>query len=355
MLVDWAQELLLLLPLPLILLVNLAEAEPGRRALGIAAQAALYALPAGMILLALGYLAGALVTGGPDRVGLAELGAGFVVAGLAGTAVQFDPLLGWIARRLPIRPQSPVHRLALALTVVLVISQLATQLSTDVLTAQAVHGASLSRLDLILQELPFLLAALFGVGFLVRRGPRATMVRLGLVRPAAWQVLAALALAGAFYAFGTGMDRLGEVVTPGLAHKVQAATDRLFAHLGDPVGILTIALAAGICEEALFRGAIQPRLGLIWVAIVFTSVHTQYGLSIDTVAVLVLAGGLGLVRRFANTTSSMLCHVVYNALVGAGVGWLGLFPAIGLEAVLVALAAAAFAVTRLRQPLPKPS
>lgn len=355
MLVDWAQELLLLLPLPLILLVNLAEAGRGRRALAIASQAALYALPVGMTLLGLTYLAGALVTGGPDRLGLAELGAGFVIAGLVGTAVQFDPVLGWIARRLPVRPQSPVHRLALVLTVVLVISQLATQLSTDVLTAQAQHGSSLSRLDLILQEVPFLLAAVIGVGFLVRRGPRATMVRLGLVRPAAWQVLAGLALAGAFYGFGTGMDRLAEVVTPGLAHKVQAATDRLFAHLGDPVGILTIAVAAGICEEALFRGAIQPRLGLIWVAIVFTSVHTQYGLSIDTLAVLVLAGGLGLIRRFANTTTSMLCHVVYNALVGAGVGWLGLFPAIGFEVALVAVAIAAFAVTRSRQPLPKPS
>jgi len=147
-------------------------------------------------------------------------------------------------------------------------------------------------------------------------------------------------VAGLFYAFGVGADALAQWLTPGLAQRVNAASGRIFSGLGDPVGIATIAITAGICEELFFRGALQPRLGLVWPALVFASVHTQYGLSLDALAVLVLALGLGLLRRYTNTTTSALCHVTYNALVGVGIGALGLAPAIALEGVLLAAAAA---------------
>jgi CAAX protease family protein len=301
-----------------------------------------------MLLGAVDLLGAPLATGAARRR-YALAGTGFVVSGVLATAVQVEPWLGWCARVLPIDRGRHVHRLALVLSLLLVLTQLVTQLTTDVLAVQATAGTSLSRTDLILQELPFLLAAVAGVGLGIRRGPRATLRRLGLVRPEPWQLAIALGAAGAFYAFGVGMDQLGQALTPNLAHRVEAATNRLFAHLTDPLGVVTIAVAAGVCEETLFRGALQPRLGLLWVAIVFTSVHTQYGLSVDTVAVLILACGLGFVRRFANTTTSMLCHVTYNGLVGFGVGWIGVGPALGVEAAL--LVAAAVAYLRTRRPV----
>jgi membrane protease YdiL (CAAX protease family) len=153
-------------------------------------------------------------------------------------------------------------------------------------------------------------------------------------------VLLGLAAAGLFYAFGIGAEALAQWLTPGLAQRVNGAGGRIFAGLGDPLGIATIAITAGVCEELFFRGALQPRLGLLWPAVVFASVHTQYGLSLDALAVLVLALGLGLLRRYANTTTSALCHVTYNALVGTGIGFLGPIPAIALEAVLVVAALA---------------
>ncbi len=100
----------------------------------------------------------------------------------------------------------------------------------------------------------------------------------------------------------------------------------------------------------LFRGALQPRLGLLWTAIVFTAVHTQYGLSIDALAVLVLALGLGLLRRVANTTTSALCHIAYNGLVGGGLGWIGLFPALAVESGLVVLLAITYFRNRRQLP-----
>lgn len=347
MLVDWTQEFILLCPLPLIVAANLADVRGARSSAWAAAgRITLLAAPAAALVLGLADVAAAPLAGPRSATAYALAGAGFAAAGLVGIAVQFEPAVGWAARVLPLNTASCVHRLALVLSAEIVVAQLTTQLTTDVLTAQAAAGASLSRLDLVAQEIPFLAAGFLGVGLWVRRGPRAALARLGLVRPVAWQVLGALAAAGLFYAFGTGVDRLAEAVTPDVARKVQAATERLFGHLADPAGIATVAVAAGVCEETLFRGALQPRLGLLWVAIVFTSVHTQYGLTLDAAAVLVLACGLGLLRRYANTTTSLTCHIAYNALVGFGLGGLGIVPAVAAEVLVVAAAGAAYALAR---------
>jgi hypothetical protein len=52
-------------------------------------------------------------------------------------------------------------------------------------------------------------------------------------------------------------------------------------------------------------------------------------LSLDVLAVLVIALGLGLIRKYANTTSSAVCHASYNLLAGLGIAG-------GLFAIVVA-------------------
>jgi len=270
-----------------------------------------------------------------------------VVTGLLAASLLRYPTRAAIARVLPIDPASAMDATALVLSLVLFGSQLASQASTDLLAQEAGTGVSLGPLDLVAQEIPFLLAALLGVGLFLRRSPQAAVERLGLARPTGWQVLLALAAAGAFYAFGNGVDVLSHLLTPGLAGKVDAANQRLFGQLGDPLGIATIALSAGICEEVLFRGAMQPRLGVLWTSLVFAAIHTQYGLSLDSVAVFILAIGLGMLRRIANTTTSTICHVVYNALVGVTVSGAWLVPAVGLEIALVLAGLMAFFTGKL--------
>src|SRR5207248_2857830 len=105
---------------------------------------------------------------------------------------------------LPIDAASPVHMLALGLAVVIVGFNLSLQLASDVLAQTANSSTALTPADLVGQEVPFFLAAFIGVGLFVRRSPAASLLRLGLVRPAWWQLVLALAAAGAFYAFGTG-------------------------------------------------------------------------------------------------------------------------------------------------------
>ncbi len=272
----------------------------------------------------LGYAAGNALTGG---------GAALLLARPAREAV---------SQLLPTDPDSVLHTAALVLSVLIVGTQVTTQLTVDVLAFQAGSGAQLTPLDLVAQELPFLLVALLGVGLFLRRGGGASMTRLGFRRPRWWEVILALAAAGVFYAFSSGVDWLSQHFTPDLARRVDSANQSLFGRLGNPLGIATIALSAGICEEALFRGALQPRLGIVWTSVVFAGVHTQYGLSLDALAVLVLAVALGLIRMLASTTSSAICHIAYNALVGVGVGGSLLLPAVVLEAALLGVLVVVF-------------
>jgi len=344
--------LVLLLPLPLIVVANWHDQPPrgesawarGAALLGGAVWMLLGLVAAFSVLLAL-FTVAFTPTAGGGRLLLYALV--LLLAGCVAAALISEPVRVAVARFLPIDPRSAVHATALVLTTVLVGSQIANQLAVDVLSQQASTGSALTPLDLVLQEVPFLFAAALGVGLFIRRGPAATLDRLGLVRPTPWQIVLGLGAAFVFFAFGNGMDALAHLITPGTAQKVEAANQRLFGQLGNPIGIATIALSAGICEEALFRGALQPRLGILWVAIVFTAVHTQYGLSLDAIAVLILAIGLGLLRRQTNTTTSTACHVVYNTLVGVGVSGVLLGPAVIVGAALVLASAAAFFTGRL--------
>jgi membrane protease YdiL (CAAX protease family) len=118
---------------------------------------------------------------------------------------------------------------------------------------------------------------------------------------------------------------------------VDAATNHLFGQLSWPAGTLAVALIPGLCEEVLFRGALQPRIGLLATALLFTSIHTQYALSLDTVAILVIALALGLLRKYTNTTTSAACHVSYNLLVGIGLAGAVANVALAAEIALVAV------------------
>ena len=266
----------------------------------------------------------------------AGFGIGLLTTAAVGTLVLLPSVRVFVARRLPIDAGSPLHALALLLFVTLLGFNAAYQLSNDVL-AQTAAVTPLTPLDLVVQEAPLLLAGVLGVGWLVRRSGAGAAERLGLLLPTWWQPALAIAAAGAFYAFSNGVDFLSQTLTPDLAHKVDTANNRLFGALDNPTGILTLSLAAGICEEVLFRGALQPRFGILLTSLLFTSVHTQYGLSFDTLGVFVISVGLGLLRRFLNTTTAVICHVGYDVLVGIGIG-LSLLPwALAAEAALLVL------------------
>jgi len=293
------------------------------------------------------YFAGVLgppATGAPAR----GIGIGVMITAAVAAVVASNPVRERIARILPIEADNPVHTLALVLAVILFGSQLALVSFVDVLAADR-EQPSLTVLDLFAQELPFVIIAVTGVGLYIRRQPTQMAVRLGAVRPRWWQISLALAAAGAFFAFGQSVDSLSHSLTPQVAHNVDITSQHVFGGLlGNPLGIAAIALLPAICEELLFRGALQPRLGLVVTALLFTSIHTQYSISFDTLGVFVLALGLGLIRKYTNTTTSGMCHAAYNLLVSIGVGGELLGFAVSLEVALAALTAFALWTYRRR-------
>ena len=339
--------MLLLFPLPLVITANAAVGKSwAGHATGILAG-----LTAGGA-----FLVGALDLGGAGLVQSGPggqqtgLDIGIMATGAVAAILAARTVRERIGRVLPIDPDSPVHAYALVLAVILFGTQLATIVFVDVLAIDQTLP-SLSIGDVLASETPFLIMALAGVGLFIRRHSAATAERLGLTRPNWWQVALALAAAGAFFALVQGADWLSHQWTPGVASQVDRTTQHVFGGLNGPIGIAAIALLPGICEEILFRGALQPRLGLLVTAVLFTSIHTQYGLSFDALSVLVVAIGLGLIRKYTNTTTSSVCHITYNLLAGVGVAGGLIGGAVAVELGLVALAGYGLWSSR-RRPVP---
>lgn len=271
---------------------------------------------------------------------------GIMVTGVVAATLASKPVRERLARFMPIDPDNPVHSLALVLAVILLGTQVASLAFSDVLASDR-QLPPLTIGDLLAQEVPFFVLAYIGVGLYIRRSTNDSSARLGLVAPAWWHITLAVAAAGAFWVLSDGSHWLGQLLTPDITAKVDRTSDHLFGGLGGPTGIAALALLPGICEEILFRGALQPRLGLVATALLFTAIHTEYGLSIDVLTIFVIAIGLGLIRRYANTTASVTCHVAYNLL--AGIGLTGTYQAAAELGIVILAAATAYEVWRRRR------
>ena len=286
------------------------------------------------------------VGGGQGRA----VDVGVMITAVVAAALASRPIRQQVARVLAIDPDSPVHAYALVLAVIFFGTQVSSIVFVDLLAIDQTQPP-LALGDLFAQETPFLIMAVAGVGLYIRRNAAGAADRLGLIRPAWWHLALALAAAGAFFAFVQEADLLSHQLSPGVAHRVDQTTQHLFGALDNPTGIAALALLPGICEEILFRGALQPRIGLLATALLFTSIHTQYGVSLDTVSIFVVAMGLGLIRKYTNTTSSMLCHVSYNLLAGIGIADSQIPIAVAIELALSCVSAYAIWSQRRRKPV----
>ncbi len=279
------------------------------------------ALVAGAILAGLALVGSALFIGGlllaslsglakPDQVRTAEaLGIPLAVAGLLGLLYLWPPLPRAVARLIPVRPGSPVIYLTVVLGLLLVAQQIGAQLQP---------GQPLTIPDLLAQDVPLLVLSFVGVGLLVRRSPRQTVERLGLLPPrrTRWWLVSIIAI-GVFIAVAFGIEALANVVAPSQQKQVTDVTTVLFSHFNNPAAIVFLGVLAAVVEETLFRGALLPRFGVVVTAILFAALHTQYAISFATLEVFVLGLGLGWLRaRSGSTLPSMLTHAGYDIAVG---------------------------------------
>lgn len=229
--------------------------------------------------------------------------------------VCIHPVRRLLARLIPLDPGSAVHTLALVLAGYLVGNTLFA-LTQDVLLELLASGVTVTIIDILLQQIAFVIIAFFGAGYLTRRNLRQVSRRLGLERPTANQLLLGLAVIGLLIVLQSVIGGVWALLDPEQAEILGDLNESLLSDFDSVGEWLILAVAAGIGEEILFRGALQPIFGIFFTSILFAIVHVQYGLTPITLAVLLLGIILGILRRRTNTTVTIFVHFGYNFVLG---------------------------------------
>ncbi|MCY4062874.1 MAG: CPBP family intramembrane metalloprotease [Chloroflexi bacterium] len=155
----------------------------------------------------------------------------------------------------------------------------------------------------------FLSLSALGTGWGLRRDRAEALQRLGLRWPTVGDCLVGVALGLLLYIAatlaasvllnGVTADQLGvRALFDAVKHSLPAA--------------LALAVLAGTGEEILFRGALQPVFGIVVTSLLFTMLHTHYGLSPALLILFAISVCFGLVRRRFSTTAAVICHATYN-------------------------------------------
>jgi membrane protease YdiL (CAAX protease family) len=311
--------ILLFLLFSLIFLANAVEARDDdrlRRAFNWVLL--LFNLP--LFLLALGFLfdpGGSLQSGdlGISFTSPRAAGVVLLLTAVWGLAVTLPEFRRFLARYIPLRPTSAVHTLALILVGYLVGNTFAS-LTQGGLEGLLETTSAASILDVVASEGLYAGVAIAGVGLFIRRDWLKAAERLGLERPAWLQFRSSLRWIGLLLVLQWFTGILFMLTSPGEAEVVDNLNSVLLGNF-DTVGEwFILALAAGIGEELLFRGALQPVFGLWATSLIFAMAHIQYGFTAATVLIFAIGLALGFVRRRHGTTTAIIVHFGYNFISG---------------------------------------
>ena len=262
---------------------------------------------------------------------LPAVGMALWAPAVLGLVLLLPPVRRLIAQVIAIDPASTVHAVALSFTMLVVVNLWVTvafglgNLADMTEAGGAMEGGAVIRLTW-LQELMFLLMALVGVGFLSRRSLGSSLVRLAIVRPTLRQVALGVAIGVGLALALIPLDYVMKATGIGFDQDVERLGEQFVGPLTRSLfGVFTLGVAAAIGEESLFRGALQPRFGLLLTTVLFALLHSSYGLTASTAIVFVIGLVLGLVRLRYNTTTSMVVHAFYNMSIGL-MTYLSLWP-----------------------------
>lgn len=312
---------ILLAGLPVLLLIVVANWAAARSGAGARTAFNLFLFLLNLLLLVAGLAlrfwppaANALPAASMELLG-ATGGVALAGMGLWGMAASLRPVRRTLSRLLPaLDVDSAVHTLALALVGYLAGNAILSLAPGLELLAEAAVRATL--VDVLAQGVVFILAAGLGAGLFVRRDLPALAERLGLQRPTTGQLWTGVRWM-VFFVFLQGcVGATWVLLSPEDAAQISSLNEILLGNF-DTVGEwLLLAAAAGLGEELLFRGALQPVFGIVPTSLIFALAHIQYGLSPATLTVFLLSVVLGIIRKRSNTTVAILVHAGYNFILG---------------------------------------
>ena len=257
----------------------------------------------GVLLLVAG--AAFAVTGSRDGLTFLLIGAGLTLPMIKKFRVA-------MARVTPMDPTSPIDMTGLAVVLATIAFFWITFLSRPEPTDEAV-GITLS--DLLLQVTAFVGLAFILAGALVYRTWPTVIDRLDLRRFSRKGVVAALGVVVAAFVLQIIASLMTEWLQPEIIDDLERVTRDMTANVQHPLGAIALGLSAGIGEEFLLRGAIQPRFGLVLTSLLFALLHVQYGLSFTLIALFGIGMMLGLVKNRYGTWAAVLGHATFNTLV----------------------------------------
>jgi uncharacterized protein len=242
-------------------------------------------------------------------------GWSFVGMGLWGTAVSLRPVRALATRWMPLKVDSPVHTLALVFSGYLAGNTIFS-LTQGGLEEMAATAVSASILDILFIQGTFAALAILGVGLYTRRAPQAVRQRLGLVRPTRQQLLIGVGWIIILVILQSIGGALWSMMDSSQSELVESLNQELLGDMDTFAEWLILAAATGFGEEVLFRGALQPVLGLGFTSFLFALAHTQYGITPVTVIILLIGIILGYIRRRYNTSVAIFVHAGYNFTLG---------------------------------------
>lgn len=220
-----------------------------------------------------------------------------------------DPLRRLLARVMPFDPNSKPDMVGLS-----ILLGIASYLTTLNIVGPGTTITAVGITELVTQSLTFVLISYLGVGALISRSIPSATERLGLHLPTLRQTIIALALVFVAFLITATSSILMGVFQPELRKEIEQGLVQMTEQVSTFSGALILGLSAGIGEEILFRGAIQPRYGIIFTSLVFSLFHVQYGFSLVVLGIFLVGILFGLERQRMNTTTAIITHLVYDTI-----------------------------------------
>jgi membrane protease YdiL (CAAX protease family) len=265
----------------------------------------LFGIPAALLL-----LAGAAVLVSGDRV----LGPLLLLIGLGLGLPLLRPFREALARVTPLDADSAIDMTGLCMVLGLLGFFVGTSLS-PMAGDPPEEILSIGIVELLVQAVAFVAIAYIAAGYPYWRDLRAATERLGIVVPDPRTVGIAIAATFLCFVVAAIAGLVSQQFDPGLSESLDEIVDQMTAQVQNPIGAVVLGASAGIGEEAVFRGALQPRYGIIIPSLLFMMLHgPQYGFNLALLGLFGVSVILGLLRRHVNTTAAMITHALFNAV-----------------------------------------
>lgn len=234
----------------------------------------------------------------------------------------------WLAAFIPMDPGNFVHAYAVAAGIALtgiaclnlipfrepLLYAVLDDITLDLENLDSTWRMNATMVSTILWCIP---AVLLAVGLGQSRSLGQALQRLGLQRPTrkSWSIGASAGL----LAVGLGLGLGFLVETIWTRFNLPTTDFEQFSQLaGLPVhlsGMLLLALSAGITEELLVRGVLQPRLGILLSNAMFAAAHAFQYTTDGLTVVLLLGFAFGFLRLRYGLLPAIVAHALYDLLL----------------------------------------